>query len=894
MEQLLQSSSASVRKMKSKAANYDPNIHRLPWYGGLLLIALVAFCGTGSYLSFFYLPTALTEADLELHPFAFNGARAWDSLTRLDALGPKTTGSRANEEQAVQVLEHEFTLINASRHPAQEVLYEKQIVSGQYGINFFGSPMTSVYRRVQNLIVKLAGVEDQHALMLNCHFDSVASSPGASDDCGSCAVMLEILRVLSRAPERNRHPIVFLFNGAEETPLQASHGFITEHRWARKVRAFLNLESAGSGGKELLFQSGPQHPWLIEAYSRAVRHPFGQAIGEEIFQSGLIPSDTDFRIFRDFGHIPGLDFAHIFNGYRYHTRFDSVQYLSPAVLQRTGDNMLSLVRLLANGDQLARSTEKSEGSKVFFDFLGLFFVSYSAIEGTVLNITVSITGLLVGIWSILSIVGWRHWLSMVLEILHGFVATLVAAGAAIGINLVTAFALDHTSVDRSMSWYSSCWLVIGLYCVPSMMLLLVVHREFHRLLSKTKTVLSLTLTVQARITGVTLFWSLITIGATAFGVRSAYVIAILLTLALFSTVLITALKLQSFPSGYWLIIYLIVHSVGLLWTTQFYHIFTNIFIPITGRSGANDNPDFIIGTVAAACTIFSTSFLIPLVNLLRKPYRTISTLLALFVIALTLATVSPLGFPYTAPGPSPTDAPKVQRILVQHTVRQFFPPNETQTALSSDAGYLFRLWDRHNERTVRGILETHHVKAFSAHALNPADCKSEVFCGLPCSAIRFTSLWSPQQNRPHTPEMVQLSLNGWETVRRTATSSRIKLKLNLNGSFQSSLLVRPKRNVTLIDWNLTADVPAQLATGGHKAYFILITHGLAGDPVELTLELEADRNPEMAEPVVDISVTSNFWEYQQHFTDEFRRFVASFPSWAHVVPSVTVVNVYSF
>uniref|UniRef100_A0A182MVV4 FXNA-like protease n=1 Tax=Anopheles culicifacies TaxID=139723 RepID=A0A182MVV4_9DIPT len=896
MEQLLPSSSTSVRKMKSKESNYDPNIHRLPWYGGLLLVALVAFCGTGSYLSFFYLPPALTKADLDRHPFAFNGARAWDSLTRLDALGPKTTGSRANEEQAVQVLEHEFTLVNASRHPAQEVRYEKQIVSGQYGINFFGSPMTSVYRRVQNLIVKLAGADDQHALMLNCHFDSVASSPGASDDCGSCAVMLEILRVLSRAPERYRHSIVFLFNGAEETPLQASHGFITGHRWAQQVRAFLNLESAGSGGKELLFQSGPQHPWLIEAYSRAVRHSFGQAIGEEIFQSGLIPSDTDFRIFRDFGHIPGLDFAHIFNGYRYHTRFDSVQYLSPAVLQRTGDNMLSLVRLLANGNQLAHTIEDSEGSMVFFDFLSLFFVSYPAIEGTVLNVVISIAGLLVGCWSVLAIVGWCHWRSMALEVLHGFVATLVGAGAAIGINLVTAFALDY-AVDRSMSWYSSCWLVIGLYCVPSMMVLFVVHREFHRLFSKAKTVLSLTLTVQARITGVSLFWSLITIGATAFGIRSAYVIAILLTLSLFSTVLITVLKLQSFPSGYWLIIYLIVHTVTLLWTTQFYHIFTNIFIPITGRSGANNNPEFIIGTVAAACTIFSTAFLVPLVNLLRKPYRTICTLFALFLIALTLATVSPIGFPYTAPGHSPTEAPKVQRILVQHTVRQFFHPNDTQRVRSEDAGYLFRLWDRHNERTVRDVLEAQYGKAGRTNAMNPTElpeCETEIFCALPGSAIRFSSLWSPQSNRPHTPEMVQLSLNGWENVHHTATGSRVKLTFSLNGSFQSSLLVRPKHNVTLIGWNLTPDVPAQLETGGHQAYFILITHGLAGERVTFSLELEADRKPESVEPVVDISVTTNFWEYHQHFTKDFNRFVASFPSWAHVVPSVTVVNVYSF
>lgn len=28
--------------------------------------------------------------------------------------------------------------------------------------------------------------------------------------------------------------------------------------------AFLNLESVGSNGKEILFQSGPKHGWLID------------------------------------------------------------------------------------------------------------------------------------------------------------------------------------------------------------------------------------------------------------------------------------------------------------------------------------------------------------------------------------------------------------------------------------------------------------------------------------------------------------------------------------------------------------------------------------------------------------------------------------------------------
>lgn len=163
--------------------------------------------------------------------------------------------------------------------------------------------------------------------------------------------MLELLSILSTKETKNRQTIIFVFNGAEETGLRASHGFITQHKWANDIKAFINLEAAGSGGKETLFQTGPGNTWLLNHYN-SVNRPFAQAVSEEIFQSGIIPSDTDFRIFRDFGNIAGLDFAHALKGYRYHTKFDSINYLTPGVLQRTGENMLNLVLSLSNSKEL--------------------------------------------------------------------------------------------------------------------------------------------------------------------------------------------------------------------------------------------------------------------------------------------------------------------------------------------------------------------------------------------------------------------------------------------------------------------------------------------------------------------------------------------------------------
>lgn len=215
-------------------------------------------------------------------------------------------GSRANEIDAINFLHavvEELIAQSAGRFLYQ-IEVDVQVASGSLQL---GSTI-STYQGIQNFIVKLSeyGPNDK-ALLVNSHFDSVPISNGAGDDSIMVAVMLEVLRVLSHPDRTDRYgtEIIFLFNGAEENGLQGSHAFITQHPWAERVKAFVNLDSAGTGGREMLFQTSKTAPWLIQHYQRSVPHPFGIIVAQEMFDAAFIPSDTDFRIFRDFGRIPG-------------------------------------------------------------------------------------------------------------------------------------------------------------------------------------------------------------------------------------------------------------------------------------------------------------------------------------------------------------------------------------------------------------------------------------------------------------------------------------------------------------------------------------------------------------------------------------------------------------
>lgn len=191
---------------------------------------------------------------------------------------------------------------------------------------------------------------------------------------------MELLRVYTSAPRpRLRHSVILLFNNGEESLQDASHLYATqENDTMPSVRGVINLEACGTSGPELLFQATSVP--FVEAYSK-VPYPFGTVLANDIFSTGLILSDTDFRQFVQYGQLSGLDIAVIGNSYLYHTRLDVTSALEPGMLQHFGENILAITDFLVTSPESKLAINEPFPQKsppIYFSIAGRFFVLFSA------------------------------------------------------------------------------------------------------------------------------------------------------------------------------------------------------------------------------------------------------------------------------------------------------------------------------------------------------------------------------------------------------------------------------------------------------------------------------------------------------------------------------------
>ncbi len=294
---------------------------------------------------------------------------------------------------------------------------------------------------VRNILARLPGATST-ALLVSTHFDTKPDTAGAADAAAPTGAMVELVRALAAGP-RLRQTVVFNFNGGEELGLLGALTF-TRHPWMKDVRAAINLDAGGSGGKSILFQTTPGRGRLVSSYARSAPYPYATSVAADLFQTRIIPSDTDFRIYRDVARLPGLDFVLYQDGYAYHTDRDELARLQPGSVQHMGANTLALVRELA-GDS---PREGDAPFEVYHDVLGWLMVVYS---GGTARVLAGVTALLVALAAASALRHTRRAVGSALLLLP------LGAGAA----LAVPFALSWIpSSLHPHGWFSSPWLAV--------------------------------------------------------------------------------------------------------------------------------------------------------------------------------------------------------------------------------------------------------------------------------------------------------------------------------------------------------------------------------------------------------------------------------------------------
>ncbi|HUO33565.1 MAG TPA: M28 family peptidase [Candidatus Acidoferrum sp.] len=276
----------------------------------------------------------------------FSGARARSILqTILGDGSPHPTGSTANDDVRQRIM----TLL-------AQYGYAPEIHPG------FSCDEAGDCAYVNNIVARLAGREPGASVLLSCHYDSVATGPGASDDGAGVATVLEIARALKTFPQP-RHSIIFLIDDGEEAGLLGAHVFADQDAWAKDVGADVNIDSRGTSGSSWMFETGSANQWIVRLLARTLPFPSANSVSYTIYKQ--LPNDTDFTVFKAAG-MQGANFANIGSVVHYHTPLDNFDNVDLRTLQHHGDNAFPLVLSLANAN--LDSFPASEA--VYFDLFG--------------------------------------------------------------------------------------------------------------------------------------------------------------------------------------------------------------------------------------------------------------------------------------------------------------------------------------------------------------------------------------------------------------------------------------------------------------------------------------------------------------------------------------------
>jgi hypothetical protein len=270
---------------------------------------------------------------------------------------------------------------------------------------------------VRNVIAIVPGDPSRKALLINAHYDSTPTGPGAADDGIGVAVMLEVANILKSEPLGR--PVILLFNEGEEYGLNGAAVFAASPL-ADRVGSVINIEARGVSGPAIMFETDNPNGRAIADYAASTARPYANSLSADFAK--LIPNTTDVVKFKPRGW-QTLGYAITGNETRYHSPGDDLAHLDRRSVAQMGSEVLAAAR------RMAGSAVPASARAIYTDVAGLFLITLPLALGA---------GLLGGLAVVaLALVHRRReWLSLGRLALAFILPVVVAAVVAMAVGVI--------------------------------------------------------------------------------------------------------------------------------------------------------------------------------------------------------------------------------------------------------------------------------------------------------------------------------------------------------------------------------------------------------------------------------------------------------------------------
>ncbi|CAI5744335.1 unnamed protein product [Peronospora destructor] len=828
-------------------------------HGWLVVLGFAAFYAL-TFAVVTYWHTRLPEAKgLDAPPNEFSEDRARVILEQIMSFGYRPVGTKANEELTPNYLLEQIAEIQTIKPEKVQVEVDVQKPSGAFGLNFIAQ-FQNIYANVTNILVKVSPPDAtfdalNNSLMISSHYDAAIGGAAASDDGVNIAIMMELLRIVVLNPPKHA-TLVFNFNGAEETIMQAAHGFITQHPWTNTIRAFINLEAAGAGGRELLFQTGSDE--LALAYAQGAKYPHASIIAQELFQSGIIPADTDYRVYRDFGYVAGMDFAYIANGYVYHTMLDDISRIQPGAVQRLGENIVGVVyQLGSEPGRLKKVGDNPQSSNTLFsDIMGL----------TMMTASKEMTFILCGGVLLLAVVYLMISQISVFERLTAFVLITRCFGAASASSLTVAVLL---SLYAPLPWYSQPYLAGALFISPAVAGML--HQLTSALEKKANkmTPEALWRLEESLFEAIMCIWMGGLTICLQLGLISSYILAAWIFFPLVGQVLCQILQhSRLLSSGMYICISLSAMIIPVIHTMCCFAIALMFFIPLLGRSGPIVPPDVVLSLLMCTILLIMVSYSGRVFCFLPAKQLTLIRNICIIITVVSTAYAS-IRNPYSDICP--------KRLTLQHVQREVRLPNGD---VHTDSGLWINSLDFRGPSPIKSNLASTQWKDARMH-LAPEELheNAKVYGQMPWSLpvkhiLPEHKSWYLLTAAPAIPSDVLTKLEVLKSKYSEETNRRT-IHFVITGPSHMNLFIDAKKT-KLTSWSL-GNGDSGPVVEAEDAYILQFCSGTVPSTYHFWIEAESNKP-------IDVAFVGH---YLAITTPEMKEFSDALPSWAVATSTVS-------